>query len=260
MRSSTRGKCGRAAGSCPSACTARSRSIARPRRTSASPRRRPCRAAPAARRASRSLNGTPSASHSRPSIAAGLVEHVARVDHRRRPGRSARARGRRSPTCCGRPVSASVELARDLAERREHLARLADQEAVARPGPSQSRSIRQQVVGHVLLVADRACRRAPGPSSHSTTFRQSVSLARDDFVAPGMVDGRSRAGSGRRAARRRRPCPPRLPHDRISAVEMFRGPDHIASLSTRRKTDSARRRDRVQEFGWLRRIRLALSR
>ena len=90
-----------------------------------------------------------------PEAAARILQHVAREhDRRRAAGRAGDAS--KISTCCGRPVSASAGARKHLGERGEHLVRVADQEGVGELVDPAALDRRQQVVGHVLLVADRA--------------------------------------------------------------------------------------------------------
>ena len=60
-----------------------------------------------------------------------------------------------SATCCGRPMSSAVTGGARLDVGRHHLARVADQQHVAQLRDPAVVDVRQQVVGHVLLVPDR---------------------------------------------------------------------------------------------------------
>ena len=87
--------------------------------------------------------------------------------------------------------------------------------------------VRQQMMAHMLLVPDgRPSGAAPAATSPRSASR--FRLVRDDSrPAPGGPT-RCARDSARRAARRATAQSPRFSHARIIAVEMLRGPDHIA--------------------------------
>ena len=164
----------------------RIRSIPTHARTSAAPRCRRCRAGlgrpmqhavgevdaePVAQRAQVALPG--SRRKSPASMIGGATPAAASSSY--------------SATCCGRPMSSAVDGGARLDVGRDHLARVADQQHVAQLRDPAVVDVRQQVVGHVLLVPDR--RAAGRGAEQGVDDALPVGFAGgDDLVAPGMVE------------------------------------------------------------------------
>ena len=137
-------------------------------------------------------------------------------------------RGRRAPAApCTRCLPHAVEQ-RDLLRqprvfrRRsrqefgqgdQHVGRIANQETIGQlGGPVAIRHTGQQVMGHVLLIKQRPCRRESVRSATLLPSRQSVSWRATDSSVARMIratcDGQS---SGRRVVRRKRTYPAGYP-------------------------------------------------
>ena len=139
----------------PGACRAGSRSTSRPPSYQCFAQTPSVARGPAGQDSIASSNGTPSGVAQRGADRPRVVSTSGRRPRGARAGRSAHAR--RSRPAAGSPRSASVGLAADLARSEATTrGRVADQEArcVSAAEPVAA-DLRQQVVGHVLLVEDR---------------------------------------------------------------------------------------------------------
>ena len=114
--------------------------------------------------------------------------------------------------------------------------------------PSSRGRRRAHVVGHVLLVEDRPAAGDRAAAAPPRPLRQSVGWLAQHLVAQGMVDAACWPDRRRRTARRSPPYPARFSKARIMAVEMLRGPDHMAMRTglPGRSTHGRRLRARVR--------------
>ena len=132
----------------------------------------------------RSLNGTPSASQSRRSMASGAASRSAEsTTGRHAPGR--RQHVIEDLDLLRQPRVGEREFLELLGERRQHRARVADQERMGHLREPVAPDIRQQVMRHLLLVEDARCRRA---AARAASRRRAASRSRD-ARSPARVPG-----------------------------------------------------------------------
>ena len=181
--------------------------------------------------------------------AARILQHVLGVEHGRRCLRCAPARrGRSRPAAAARCRAAPAGTI-FASEAGSISAGCADQEGVGEAEHPVAAHVRQPVVGHVLLVVDGAAvRNRPDQPGHHALPVAVVMLDH-------LVDARVRDGHLRQVVSVEglvhTQASGRFPKARISAVEMLRGPDHIAmrTASTLHTAATARPRGATRRCG-----------
>ena len=172
----------------------------------------------------------PTSAHRSVKRAARIGEDVGGVDHERGDGRGAAPR-HRTVRLGAQNRSRPATPPPSLAVGGDDLVRAADQEDVAASRHPVQPHAFDHVVGHVLLVEHRRAAGDADRPSMSATRRQSVGWLASTSARIGWSSPRSPRGRRRRTARRPRRYRTRFSNDRIIAVEMLRGPDHMAMRS-----------------------------
>ena len=173
----------------------------------------------------RSSKATPTRPQNRSSTPRGSLSTSSRIEDGRRLA-GARLHVAEDLDLLRQPGVAEHRLAHLRGEAGKHLGRMPDQERVGEAEDPLAAQVRQPVVGHVLLVVDGAAvgNRSGQPGDDPLP----VAVVMPDHLVDARVRDGDCAGSGRRGARRTTQASGRFSKARISAVEMLRGPDHIA--------------------------------
>ena len=187
-------------------------------------------------------------------VGLGVAQEVAGVDDRRVLAGGQQGRRAAAPAAAGRCRPAPR---RHASARTTRPPRAVRGSAARRSGrrPTRHRPV-GQVVAHVLLVVHRVPGRAAARAATATARSRSVSPTANTSSRPGWsipVRARKAAYSGSSTTT----VSGRFSHERISAVEMLRGPDQTASRTGR--TGSVMRRPGADRAATSRATRSAYS-